>query len=123
MTAPTIERIDPADQGAGGDRAAPLARGHDRLRARRLRRRRAARRPDGHPDHPSGIDTLLLAGLSTSGVVLSAVRDGHDRDYRLIVVSDLTADPEPDLQQFLISRVILRQADVIAAADLPSLLS
>lgn len=70
-----------------------------------------------------GIDTLLLAGLTTSGVVLSAVRDGHDRDYRLIVVSDLTADPEPDLQQFLISRVIPRQADVIAAADLPSLLS
>jgi nicotinamidase-related amidase len=44
-----------------------------------------------------GIDTLLLAGLTSSGVVLSAVRDGHDRDYRLIVVSDLTADPEPDM--------------------------
>jgi nicotinamidase-related amidase len=70
-----------------------------------------------------GIDTLILAGLTTSGVVLSAVRDGHDRDYRLIVVSDLTADPEPDLQEFLISRVIPRQADVITAADLPSLLS
>jgi nicotinamidase-related amidase len=42
-----------------------------------------------------GIDTLVLAGLSTPGLVLSAVRDGHDRDYRLIVVSDLTADPSP----------------------------
>jgi nicotinamidase-related amidase len=52
-----------------------------------------------------GIDTLILAGLSTSGVVLSAVRDGHDRDYRLIVVSDLTADPEPDLHEFLINRL------------------
>jgi nicotinamidase-related amidase len=70
-----------------------------------------------------GIDTLVLAGLTTSGVVLSAVRDGHDRDYRLIVVSDLTADPEPDLQEFLISRVIPRQADVITAADLPGLLA
>ena len=69
-----------------------------------------------------GIDTLILAGLSTSGVVLSAVRDGHDRDYRLIVVSDLTADPAPDLHEFLISRIIPRQADVITAADLPSLL-
>jgi nicotinamidase-related amidase len=70
-----------------------------------------------------GIDTLILAGLTTSGVVLSAVRDGHDRDYRLIVVSDLTADPEPDLQEFLISRVIPRQADVITAAGLPGLLA
>jgi nicotinamidase-related amidase len=70
-----------------------------------------------------GIDTLILAGLSTSGVVLSAVRDGHDRDYRLIVVSDLVADPEPDLHEFLIDRVIPRQADVVAAADLPGLLN
>jgi nicotinamidase-related amidase len=28
------------------------------------------------------VDTLLLAGISTSGVVLSTVRDAHDRDYR-----------------------------------------
>jgi nicotinamidase-related amidase len=42
-----------------------------------------------------GIDTLVLAGLSTFGVVLSAVRDGHDRDYRLIVVSDLRPTRSP----------------------------
>lgn len=30
-----------------------------------------------------GIDTLILAGLATSGVVLSTVRDAADRDYRL----------------------------------------
>jgi nicotinamidase-related amidase len=70
-----------------------------------------------------GIDTLILAGLSTSGVVLSAVRDGHDRDYRLVVVSDLTADPEPDVHEFLIGRVISKQAGVVTAADLPGLLS
>jgi nicotinamidase-related amidase len=69
-----------------------------------------------------GIDTLLLAGISTSGVVLSAVRDAHDRDYRLLVLSDLTADPEPDVHEFLISRVFPRQADVISSADLPGLL-
>ncbi len=31
-----------------------------------------------------GIDTLILAGISTSGVVLSTVRDASDRDYRLL---------------------------------------
>ncbi len=66
-----------------------------------------------------GIDTLLLAGISTSGVVLSAVRDGHDRDYRLIVVSDLCADPEDDVHAFLTERIFPRQAEVITQAELP----
>lgn len=69
-----------------------------------------------------GIDTLVLAGISTSGVVLSAVREGFDRDYRLIVLADLTFDPEPDVQEFLISQLLPKQADVIAAGDLPGLL-
>ena len=65
-----------------------------------------------------GIDTLLLAGISTGGVVLSAVRDGHDRDYRLIVISDLCADPEPDIHEFLVERIFPRQAEVIDRATL-----
>src|ERR1700748_2914999 len=31
------------------------------------------------------IGTLILAGISTSGVVLSTVRDASDRDYRVFV--------------------------------------
>jgi nicotinamidase-related amidase len=69
-----------------------------------------------------GIDTLILAGISTSGVVLSTVRDGHDRDYRLIVLSDLCADPEPDVHAFLVERIFPRQADVVTSADLDGLL-
>ena len=42
-----------------------------------------------------GVDTLILAGISTSGVVLSTVRDASDRDYRVVVLADATADPEP----------------------------
>ncbi len=64
------------------------------------------------------IDTLLLAGISTSGVVLSTVRDGHDRDYRLVVISDLCADPEPDIHEFLVGRIFPRQAEVIDRATL-----
>jgi nicotinamidase-related amidase len=69
-----------------------------------------------------GVDTLILAGISTSGVVLSAVRDGHDRDYRLIVLSDLCADPEADIHAFLTERIFPRQADVITSAQLDELL-
>lgn len=70
-----------------------------------------------------GIDTLILAGISTSGVVLSTVRDGHDRDYRLIVVSDLCADPEADVHAFLIDRIFPRQAEVITRAELSARLA
>jgi nicotinamidase-related amidase len=69
-----------------------------------------------------GIDTLLLAGLSTSGVLLSTVRDAHDRDYRVFVVADLSADPEPDVHEFLTQRIFPRQAHVITSADLDELL-
>ncbi len=70
----------------------------------------------------ASIDTLILAGISTSGVVLSTVRDGADRDYRLIVLSDLCADFEPDVHAFLTERIFPRQADVMTSAELRALL-
>jgi nicotinamidase-related amidase len=70
-----------------------------------------------------GVDTLILAGISTSGCVLSTVRDASDRDYRVVVLSDATADPEPDLHTFLTERIFPRQADVVTVAELDALLS
>jgi nicotinamidase-related amidase len=69
-----------------------------------------------------GIDTLVLAGISTSGVVLSTVRDAHDRDYRLIVLADLCADRDPEVHELLTGKVFPGQADVISAAELHGLL-
>jgi nicotinamidase-related amidase len=69
-----------------------------------------------------GIDTLVLAGITTSGVVLSTVRDAHDRDYRVIVVADLCADRDPEVHQILTGKVFPGQADVIKAAELQGLL-
>jgi nicotinamidase-related amidase len=68
------------------------------------------------------IDTLILAGISTSGVVLSTVRDASDRDYRVLVLADATADREPDVHAFLIERIFPRQAEVITTAQLADLL-
>jgi nicotinamidase-related amidase len=36
----------------------------------------------------NGIETLILAGIATSGVVLSTLRHAADADYRLLVVGD-----------------------------------
>lgn len=69
-----------------------------------------------------GIDTLVLAGISTSGVVLSTVRDAHDRDYRLIVVADLCADRDPEVHAVLTGKVFPGQAEVISVEELHGLL-
>ena len=34
------------------------------------------------------IERIVVFGVSTSGAVLSAVKDGHDRDYEMVVISD-----------------------------------
>jgi nicotinamidase-related amidase len=68
-----------------------------------------------------GIDTLVLGGVSTSGVVLSTVRDAADRDYRLLVLADCCYD-EPEVHAVLTGKVFPRQADVIDVAGLGELL-
>ncbi len=64
-----------------------------------------------------GIDTLLLAGVSTSGVILSTVRDAADRDYRLVVIADACADNDPEVHRVLTEKVFPRQAAVVTAAE------
>jgi nicotinamidase-related amidase len=69
------------------------------------------------------INTLILAGISTSGVVLSTVRDASDRDYRVFVLADASADPDPEVHDFLTQKIFPRQAHVITIAELKDLLS
>ena len=57
-----------------------------------------------------GIDTLMLAGIYTSGVVLSTLTDAADRDYQLIVLADACADPDAELHEHLLTTVMTRQA-------------
>ncbi|MCU1494490.1 MAG: hypothetical protein JWO62_2254 [Acidimicrobiaceae bacterium] len=70
-----------------------------------------------------GIDTVILAGVSTSGVVLSTVRDAADRDYRVYVLADGSADHDRDVHDLLTQKVFPWQAHVINVGDLPGLLS
>jgi nicotinamidase-related amidase len=68
-----------------------------------------------------GIDTLILAGISTSGVVLSTVRDALDRDYEIYVLADSIADHDPQLHDALVERLLPQSVNVIDTGDLPSL--
>lgn len=65
-----------------------------------------------------GVDTLVLAGISTSGVVLSTVRQAADLDYRVVVVADAVADTDPEVHRVLLGTVFPRQGDVVTTADL-----
>ena len=69
-----------------------------------------------------GIDTLVLTGISTSGVVLSTVPDAYDRDFRLIVLSDLVADPDAEIHRVLIEHVFPKRAQVIRSEEFVGLL-
>jgi nicotinamidase-related amidase len=66
----------------------------------------------------NGIDTLVLAGVRTSGVVLSTVRHAGDLDYRLVVVRDCCADPDAEVHAMLLDAVIPMQAAVVTTAEL-----
>jgi len=62
-------------------------------------------------------DTLILFGIVTSGAVLSTVRQAFDADYRMLVVSDCCADPDPALHATLMDKVLGRQAQLTTAAE------
>ena len=70
-----------------------------------------------------GIDTLILAGISTSGVVLSTVRDASDRDYRVFVLADASADRDREVHDFLTGKIFPAQAHVLTVAELDILLA
>jgi nicotinamidase-related amidase len=63
----------------------------------------------------NGIETLVLAGIATSGVVLSTVRHAADADYRLVVVEDCCADRDAEVHRVLMEKVFARQATVTTA--------
>jgi nicotinamidase-related amidase len=73
--------------------------------------------------NPRTTDTLVLGGMSTSGVVLSTLRDAADRDYRMMVLSDCCADPDAEVHRVLIEQVFPVQADVLPSEKFLSLFS
>jgi len=63
------------------------------------------------------VDTLIILGYATSGVVLSTVRYAADLDYRLFVVEDCCSDQDPEVHDFLTQRLFPRQAEVVTSEE------
>jgi nicotinamidase-related amidase len=64
-----------------------------------------------------GISHLVLTGISTSGVVLSTLREAADKDYRLTVLSDCCADRDEEVHRVLTTKIFLNQADVLTVGQ------
>ena len=69
------------------------------------------------------INTLIILGYATSGVVLSTVRYASDLDYNLYVVEDCCSDSDTEVHEFLTGRIIPRQAEVVQSSDIVAALS
>ncbi|MFF7727251.1 cysteine hydrolase family protein [Streptomyces sp. NPDC008001] len=57
------------------------------------------------------VDTLLLTGVTTDLVVLSAAREGHDRDYSVEILEDATATSDDALHEAALT-VLARTATI-----------
>ena len=64
-----------------------------------------------------GARTLVLAGIATSGVVLSTLRQAADLDYGLVVLRDGCADADEEVHRVLLDKVFARQADVLTVDE------
>jgi nicotinamidase-related amidase len=64
-----------------------------------------------------GIQHIVLTGVSTSGVVLSTLREASDKDYRITVLSDCCKDRDEEVHGVLMTKVFPRQADVLTVGE------
>ena len=64
-----------------------------------------------------GVDRLVLAGIATSGVVLSTLRAAADLDFGITVLRDGCADSDSEVHRVLLEKVFPRQADVVTVDE------
>ncbi|MFC4619561.1 cysteine hydrolase family protein [Camelliibacillus cellulosilyticus] len=62
------------------------------------------------------IDTLVLSGIATSGVVLSTLREAADKDFNIKVLTDACYDSDPEVHRVLMEKVFPRQAEVLTTS-------
>jgi nicotinamidase-related amidase len=70
------------------------------------------------------IDSLILTGISTGGVVLGTLTEADDRNYEVTVLSDAVGDPDPEVHRVLLGLFPKppRKARVLTTADWSSTL-
>ena len=63
------------------------------------------------------IDSLVLTGIATSGVVLHTLCRANDLDFGLTVLVDACLDTDPEVHRVLTEKLFPQWADVVAVED------
>lgn len=71
----------------------------------------------------AGVDTLLMAGIASTGVMLSSVAYASDADFRLYTVKDCCFDPDPVVHEHLFATAFESRTTVLSLAEALSLLA
>lgn len=64
-----------------------------------------------------GVETLVLAGVSTGGVVLATVCEAADKDFSIVVLKDLCADGDENLHNVLVESIFKKRGEVLDAEE------
>jgi nicotinamidase-related amidase len=64
-----------------------------------------------------GVQTLVLAGVSTGGVVLSTLCEAADRDFGIVVLRDLCLDPDEKVHDMLVEKIFKKRGEVLGAEE------
>lgn len=70
-----------------------------------------------------GIDTLIMVGIASTGVMLSSVAYASDADFRLFTVKDCCYDPDQVVHDHLFSTAFESRTTVLSLADALALLA
>lgn len=65
----------------------------------------------------AGIDTVILAGIASTGVVLSTIAYASDADYRIYTVKDCCYDPDPVVHDHLFDTAFASRSVVMSLAE------
>ena len=65
----------------------------------------------------NGIESIVLTGIATRGVILSSARYAGDADYNILILRDCVGDPDPELHAVLMDKVFPMQAVVSTASE------
>ncbi|MBU9369084.1 cysteine hydrolase [Burkholderia multivorans] len=69
------------------------------------------------------IDTLIMVGIASTGVVLSSVAYASDADFRLYTVKDCCYDPDPVVHEHLFATAFESRTNVLSLRDALTLLA
>ena len=59
------------------------------------------------------VNSIVLTGVFTGGVVRSTTREAADKDFQITILSDECADPDKEVHNLLMNKIFPCKAEII----------